>query len=103
MTTFPSTSPLAPFRVRSYRFQWPADLLTSWAMEMEVIILAWYILVETESVLLLTVYGALNFGGTLISPILGTVSDLWERWRPPAETSDGNPGTKPDSAAQPAE
>ncbi len=44
-------------------------------MEMEVIILAWYILVETQSVFLLTVYGALNFGGTLISPILGTVSD----------------------------
>ena len=26
---------LAPFRIRSFRFQWPADLLTSWAFEME--------------------------------------------------------------------
>ncbi len=68
-------SVLAPFRVPSFRFQWPADLLTSWAMEMELIILGWYVLVEGDSVFLLTLFGALNFGGTLISPILGTVSD----------------------------
>jgi urea transport system permease protein len=35
--------------------------------------------------------------------ILGTANELWERWRPPAQTSDANSGTKPDSAAQPAE
>jgi predicted MFS family arabinose efflux permease len=70
-----SPAVLAPFRVPSFRFQWPADLLTSWAMEMEIIILGWYVLVEADSVFLLTVFGALNFGGTLISPILGTVSD----------------------------
>ena len=43
-------SALAPFRVRNYRFQWPADLLTSWAFEMELIILGWYVLVEADSV-----------------------------------------------------
>ena len=32
---------LAPFATRSFRFQWPADLLTSWAFEMETIILGW--------------------------------------------------------------
>ena len=32
-------SALAPFHVRNYRFQWPADLLTSWAFEMETLIL----------------------------------------------------------------
>ena len=42
---------LAPFRIRSYRFQWPADLLVSWAFEMETLILGWYVLVETGSVL----------------------------------------------------
>ncbi|MGX7835875.1 hypothetical protein ACWKSR_12055, partial [Campylobacter fetus subsp. venerealis] len=46
-------SALAPFRIRNYRFQWPADLLTSWAFEMEQLILGWYVLVETGSVLLL--------------------------------------------------
>ena len=68
-------SALTPFRVRSYRFQWPADLLTSWALEMEFLILGWYVLVETGSVLLLTLFGALQHGGTLIAPILGVVSD----------------------------
>lgn len=66
---------LAPFRVRSFRFQWPADLLTSWAFEMETLVLGWYILVETESVLLLTLIGALQFIGTLIAPMFGVVGD----------------------------
>jgi predicted MFS family arabinose efflux permease len=66
---------LAPFQVRSFRFQWPADLLTSWAFEMEALILGWYVLVETGSVLWLTVFGALGYGGTLIAPILGVASD----------------------------
>ncbi len=70
-----ASSVLAPFRVPSFRFQWPADLLISWAMEMELVILGWYVLVEGDSVFLLTLFGALNFGGTLLSPILGTVSD----------------------------
>src|SRR6266699_3612638 len=63
-----SLGALAPFRVRSYRYQWPADLLTSWAFEMETLILGWYVLVETNSVVMLTVFGALLYGGTLIAP-----------------------------------
>lgn len=70
-----SSAALAPFRVRSYRFQWPADLLTSWALEMEFLILGWYVLVETGSVLLLSLFGALQHGGTLIAPMVGVVSD----------------------------
>ena len=45
------TPALAPFRVRSFRFQWPADVATSWAFEMETLILGWYVPVETQSVL----------------------------------------------------
>ncbi len=71
-----SRSPLlAPFEVRSFRFQWPADLLTSWAIEMELLILGWYILVETGSVMLLTLYGALQYLGTLIAPMFGLAGD----------------------------
>lgn len=66
---------LTPFEVRSFRFQWPADLLTSWAFEMELIILGWYILVATGSVLLLTVFGALGYLGTLIAPLFGLAGD----------------------------
>jgi MFS family permease len=68
-------SALAPFRIRNYRFQWPADLLTSWAFEMEQIILGWYVLVETGSVLLLTLFASFGFVGTLIAPMFGVVGD----------------------------
>lgn len=66
---------LAPFQVRSFRFQWPADLLTSWAFEMETLIIGWYVYVETNSVLLLTLVGALQFIGTLVAPIFGVIGD----------------------------
>src|SRR5206468_10701616 len=66
---------LAPFATRSFRFQWPADLLTSWAFEMETIILGWYVLVETGSVLWLTLFGAAQYLGTLIAPLYGVVGD----------------------------
>src|SRR3954464_7662264 len=70
-----SLGALAPFRIRSYRFQWPADLLTSWAFEMETLILGWYVLVETGSVLLLTLFAALTYVGTLIAPMFGVAGD----------------------------
>ena len=66
---------LVPFGVRSFRFQWPADLLTSWAFEMETLILGWYVLVATESVLMLTVFASLQFLGTLLSPLFGVAGD----------------------------
>ncbi len=66
---------LAPFRVRSFRFQWPADLATSWAFEMETLILGWYVLVETQSVFMLTVFASLQYIGTLLAPMFGVVGD----------------------------
>jgi MFS family permease len=75
LSGFARPSALAPFLIRNYRFQWPADLLTSWAFEMETLILGWYVLVETGSVLLLTLFASLNFVGTLIAPMFGVVGD----------------------------
>lgn len=66
---------LAPFGVRSFRYQWPADLCTAWALEMEALILGWYVLVESGSVVQLTLFGALMYVGTLLSPLLGTLAD----------------------------
>jgi MFS family permease len=66
---------LAPFGVRSFRFQWPADLATSWAFEMEALILGWYILATTGSVQLLVVVGALAWLGSLFSPFFGIAGD----------------------------
>ena len=42
---------------------------------METLILGWYVLVETKSVLLLTVFAALLYIGTLLAPMFGVVGD----------------------------
>jgi MFS family permease len=72
---------LAPFQVRSFRFQWPADLLTSWAQEMETLILNWYILTATGSVVMLTLFASLQFLGTLLAPAIGSIADSLGRRR----------------------
>ena len=66
---------LAVFSIRSYRFQWPADLLISCAIEMEIPILGWFILIKTNSVFMLAVFGGLHYIGTLLSPLLGVAGD----------------------------
>jgi len=66
---------LAPFGVRSFRFQWGSDLLTSLAFEMETLILGWYVLVETQSVVLLGIFGSLQFLGSLLAPFTGVLGD----------------------------
>jgi MFS family permease len=71
------TSAFAPFHIRNYRFQWPSDLLTSWAFEVETLVLGWYIMVETGSVVLLTVLASLQYAGTLIAPVFGMIGDRW--------------------------
>ncbi len=67
------TGALAAFRLRSFRLQWLADLSTSWAFEMETIMLSWYILVQTESVFLLTLFASTQYIGTLFSPLFGVM------------------------------
>jgi hypothetical protein len=56
----------SPFAVRSFRFQWPADLATSLAFEMEALILGWYILATTGSVQQLVAVAALALLGDRI-------------------------------------
>ena len=66
---------LAPFSVRSFRFQWPADLVASWAFEMETLTLGWYVLSETGSVEMLVMFAALIWLGSLFSPFVGLAGD----------------------------
>lgn len=75
MNRTPRSRMLAPFEIRSFRFQWPADLATSWAFEMETLALGWFVLVETDSVLALTVFASLPYLGTLLAPIFGMIGD----------------------------
>jgi len=65
----------SPFAVRSFRFQWPADLATSWAFEMEALILGWYVLSATGSVQQLVIVAALAWLGSLFSPFFGVAGD----------------------------
>lgn len=65
----------APFKVRSFRFQWLADLAASLAFEMEILVLGWYVLVESGSVMMLVLYGALQFFGSVLSPMFGVAGD----------------------------
>jgi MFS family permease len=69
------SSAFAPFRIRSFRFQWPADMATSWAFEMESLILSWYVLVETKSVMLLAIFVSLQYTGTFLGPLFGVMGD----------------------------
>ena len=70
---------LAPFAVRSFRFQWGSDMTTTSGFEMENLILGWYVLVQTGSPFLLSVVAALQYGGTLLAPALGVVADRVSR------------------------
>ncbi len=75
VTTNHRSPALAPFAVRSFRFQWPADLMTSWAFEMEALILGWFVLSTTGSVQQLVIFGALAWLGSLFSPFFGVAGD----------------------------
>lgn len=73
------SGPLAAFAYKSFRFQFVADLCVAWALEMEVLILGWYVLVETDSAFLLALIGVARFGGTLLTPFIGSIADSLPR------------------------
>jgi predicted MFS family arabinose efflux permease len=50
-------------------------MATSWAFEMETLILGCYVLVETRSVLMLTLFASLQYVGTLVAPLVGVAAD----------------------------
>ena len=72
---------LESLRIRSFRYQWGADLFATWAAEMETLLLAWYVLVDTGSPFLVGLVGALRFGGLLLAPLYGVLADQVDRRR----------------------
>ena len=72
---------LESLRIRSFRYQWGADLFATWAAEMETLLLGWYVLVDTGSPFLVGLVGALRFGGLLLAPLYGVVADQVDRRR----------------------
>ncbi|HCH10757.1 MAG TPA: hypothetical protein DEW32_16340, partial [Dehalococcoidia bacterium] len=56
-----------------------SDSFVGWAEQVEYVVLAWYVLQETDSPLMLGIYGALRFTGTLFSPLFGVLVDRYDR------------------------
>lgn len=46
---------------------------------MEFLVLAWFVLIQTDSPLLVGLYGALRFTGTLFAPFYGIIVDRYDR------------------------
>ena len=75
-------SSLNPFKVLKYgdyKFVWPTEALSLWAMEMEIIVLAIFVLRDTNSPLLVGLIGAVKFAGTLFGPLYGLMVDRFNR------------------------
>ena len=58
-----------------FRYMWLGDFALSCAEFMELVILSWYVLNETNSPMILGMYAALRFTGTLFSPFFGVIVD----------------------------
>ena len=67
------------FKIRNYRFLWTSDCLQAWAEYMELVVLSWLILEMSSSPLLVGLYGALRFMGTIMSPAFGVIVDRFDR------------------------
>ena len=67
------------FKIKNYRYLWASDCLQAWAEYMELIVLSWLILEISSSPLLVGLYGALRFMGTIMSPIFGVIVDKFDR------------------------
>ena len=74
-------NPFRPFKYGDYRFVWSSESLGLWASEMETIVLAIFVLRDTNSPLLVGLIGALKFGGTLLGPLYGLMVDRFDRKR----------------------
>ena len=67
--------------MRDFRYLWLSDSAVASAEQMEFLVLAWFILQETDSPFLLGLYAALRFTGTLFSPLYGIIVDRYDRRR----------------------
>lgn len=62
-------------QVPRYRLMWMSDIALHTAEFMEILILSWFILETTDSPLILGLFGALRFSGTLGAPFFGVFVD----------------------------
>jgi MFS family permease len=72
-------NPFGVLRFGDYKFVWSSEALSLWAIEMEIIVLAMFVLRDTGSPLLVGLIGALKFAGTLLGPLYGLMVDRFNR------------------------
>ncbi len=70
---------LRSFRSRNFTLLWISDWLVRFAEQMEFVVLAWFVLIETNSPLLLGLYAALRYSGNLFAPFFGIAVDRFDR------------------------
>ena len=70
---------LSSFKQRNFRFFLTAESLTRVGDQIETVVLAWVVLVETGQPLILGIFAALRFVGTLIAPLYGVMMDRYDR------------------------
>lgn len=66
-------------RHRQFRIMWSSDASAGIGEQMELVVIGWYVFSATDSPLLVTLYGALRFTGTLPSPFFGLIADRVSR------------------------
>ena len=67
------------FQVRDFRLLWTSEIALRWAEQMEFVVLVWFVLEETDSALMVGLFGALRFFGNLFAPLWGSIADKSDR------------------------
>ena len=70
---------LRSFQGKNFRYLWLSDSLLGFSEQMELVVLAWFVLIETDSAFLVGLLGSLRFTGTLFSPFFGIAVDRYDR------------------------
>ena len=70
---------LRSFQGKNFRYLWLSDSLLGFSEQMELVVLAWFVLIETDSAFLIGLLGSLRFTGTLFSPLFGIAVDRYDR------------------------
>ncbi len=79
MRPFRSLKAFDALRERNYRILWISTVVTSGAMQMETVVLSWYILQVTGSPFLVGLLTAFRTGATMFGTVAGTLADRMSR------------------------
>jgi MFS family permease len=71
--------PLAVLRQRDFRLIWFSSTLATMGMQMEVVVLGWFVLVLTDSPFLVGLVVTARIGATFLGPFAGVFADLVNR------------------------